>query len=346
MRGIDKRQYLDPYCKLFEQRIQKFPGALPVAITKTNKVLLHYGFLCALKADGERVFAIVADTLLVLHYRDGHTTSFELSTKFQSCLFDCEYISKTNTLLIFDTLICNERATTRLSIEQRIEIANFFLSCIVPRQEQGLDSQNMVESLEPIPTAYKWARVWKIPNGPCVQCKPLYNFHDVVTLWQDRKELPYPCDGIIFTRLLCAYSPFNQNPESVFKWKPNVTIDFLVMRIQDTTHDQQEGYVVDPAVFETSTEQMIVFLHPRNEKRSNYRLFAINDDCDFVCVSRCHLNDDSNLSRCVCEFSWQNSRWALERTRKDKKTPNHLNTVISSFQSILDGITIDDLIKA
>lgn len=341
------------YSKMFEQPIRKFPGALPTTVTQTNKILLHYGFLATLKADGVRCFAIVNDDKLILHCRDGALATFQLQTSFKLCVFDCEYVESSNVLLIFDTLVYCEHNAHRLSLEQRSELANHFLNKVVPKDQQHMYANSIVDvenAVTPIPTSYRAGLTWHIlNNGPKVQNKPWYNFHDAATLWQHRQMVPYATDGVIFGRLLCTYAPFSENPESAFKWKQDVTIDFLMMFIDDPRRDKCE---CDADILEKKEDSersgMQDFLHPKDEWNANYGLFICNERSEFLCVSRIDIHESEKRSfhHKVGEFRWDaNERcWLLERTRDDKQMPNNLITTRSSLHSILDNLSIEDLI--
>lgn len=353
-REVGSENLMQMYSTIFERRIRKFPGALPTTTTQKNKILLHYGFLATLKADGDRCFAIVNNDVLILHRRDGAITTFSLPTSFKLFVFDCEYVVSSNLLLIFDTLIYAEHAAHRLSLEQRSELANHFLSRIVPKDQRHVYANSIVdlpEVVSPIPTSYCAKVTWHIANGgPKVQNKPWYDFHDAAKLWEYRQMVPYATDGVIFNRLLCTYSPFSENPEAAFKWKPTVTIDFCMVVITDPTHDNLEcDRDVVCAVDDADRDHMTDFLHPSDERRANYRLFTCNEHSEFLCVSRIHLHEDTQREhhRKVGEFYWDKTkrRWRLERVRHDKQLPNNFTTTLSSLHSILDNLQIDDLIS-
>ena len=339
------------YTSIFEQkRIRKFPGALPTTVTRKNKILLHYGFLVTLKADGDRCFAIIIEKKLFLHRRDGAITSFDLPTSFALHVFDCEFLEHENLLLIFDTLVYAEHAAYRLSLEQRSELVNHFLTKTVPKDQLRQYSYrhvNIPNLITPIASNYNVGTTWQLSDcGLKIENKPWYNFKDAATLWDNRKMVPYGVDGLIFGRLLCVYSPFSENPESVYKWKPEVTIDFMMI----ATHDnRRENFEVDKDVLSMLNRDrsgMDQLLHPSDEYRTNYKLYTCNERSEFLCVTRCRLQKDENLDRKIGEFRWdkQSRSWHLERIRDDKYLPNNLMTTTSSLESILDDLTVNDII--
>ena len=351
--AVTNDHLMQMYSKLFEQRIRKFPGALPTTITRENKILLHYGYLATLKADGDRCFAIVNNDTLLLHRRDGAVLTFALPTTFKLFVFDCEFVTSSNLLLIFDTLVYCEHPAHRLSLERRSELVNHFLCRVVPKDQRRVYANSIVDlqdNIRPIPTEYSQNVTWHIANGgPKVQNKPWYDFHDAAKLWEHRQMVPYATDGVIFNRLLCTYSPFSENPEAAFKWKPNVTIDFFMIFIPDSKRD---NFACDRDVVhcvnDCDRKHMDDFLHPSDERRANYRLFTCNEQSEFLCVSRIDLDEQTERShhRKVGEFYWQKNkrRWRLERVREDKHLPNNFTTTMSSLHSILDDLSIEDLI--
>lgn len=354
--AVGNEELMQMYTSIFEKRrIRKFPGALPTTVTKKNKILLHYGFLVTLKADGVRCFAIINQNKLHLHRRDGAITTFDLPTTFNLHIFDCEFVESNNLLLIFDTLVYKEHPSYRLSLEQRSELANFFLCKIVPKEQQKIYAHTTVNvdyKIEPIPSNYKTDVTWQLTDcGLKIQNKLWYNFHDAETLWKYRNMVPYATDGLIFGRLLCVYSPFSENPESVFKWKPDITIDFMMFRIRD---QQRQECDIDSEILSlleekgTMRQGMNDLLHPRNESRANYRLFTRNEHGDYLCVTRCNLEEDIQgyNDRKVGEFRWDrhSEQWCLELIRDDKHQPNNLTTTIASLNSILDNLSVLDLI--
>lgn len=348
--SIDVERLFALYTKLFERSIRKFPGTLPVAVTKKNAIHLHYGYLCTLKADGERVFVILVGNVMILHKRDGVTLTFDLSKTFKSCVFDAEYVESANMLLLFDTLVLDEVPAIGLSIEQRVELANYFLSKQTPAQEQRAYAHTFVKTnnIKPIPTSYDWGLTWQLAtNGLKVQVKPLYDFHDAHELWNNNKMLPYACDGLIFTRLLNTYVPFTDEPESVLKWKPVITIDFYLSFIANSRVDR-DHCLVDSAVRDVTLDPLHTFTHPADERHANYKLLVANDKQQFVCASRCVLDEHESASfdQKIAEFRWDAALniWIMHGVRDDKKAPNALTTFLSSCNGIIDNLSAHDLV--
>jgi len=343
-------QLFDPYSKLFDRKIRKFPGALPVTLCRDKLPLLRYGYVVATKADGDRVFVVISRNVMMLHRRDGFVRKISLSCTFEhNYLFDAEYVPKCNQLLLFDTLVFANRATIYMSIEQRVELINFFLLKRTPKEEHSMSHFICSKpDVTPIPTSYQWGLTWTQENL-AIQAKPIYHFKFTVALWKHIRELPYENDGLIFTRLMCGYRPFSEDIDSIFKWKPEHTIDFKIYYRK--SHDDID---VDAIQEEASSKfpslNIDSFLHPSNQREANHVLF-VDHASTKLCVSFCFLpvSENSKFGLChfddkIGEFAWdaEDGVWNLVRMRPDKHEPNQLFSTLSCFESITHNIQIQD----
>ena len=157
-------------------------------------------------------------------------------------------------------------------------------------------------------------------------------------------HLPYESDGLIFTRILCAYTPYTQNKESILKWKPTTTIDFKVCKLKNTYSVQNETLgLIEDCGYLSREKDFEFFLDPKNQRHANYALLSVHNN-DSVRVSCCVL-DTGVEDGCVAEFSWddKHKRWQLRNMRPDKQHPNSFVTVLSSFVSLLDNIQVEEI---
>ena len=282
---LTEEQLLLPLSILLDQKVTKFPGALPVSLDRQNLHTLRYGVVASLKADGERVFCFVTANRLVLMRRNNQFKSIPLLTPFsEEYIFDCEYIRELHLLLIFDTLLFANQPSWRLDYLQRVELALHFLSMCIPASERCVLDQGYVQDPKPLPSAYSYGTTWNM-NGLMVQVKPPYAPDTVKTLWKHRHHVRYACDGIIFSRLWCTYRPFSDTVCSILKWKPCVTLDFVVRFCESnnqpillrlpplSAHASLRSHSTDDSLVAPASA-FNIFSHPSDELRRNVLLEA------------------------------------------------------------------------
>lgn len=338
MEDLSEDQLLVPLSMLFGQKIAKFPGTLPVTIDSDNSQELRHGFVAALKANGTRCYCFVEANKLRLMNRKKQFMTFELEHTFENdYVFDCEYDAQLKMLLLFDTLLFNNRASLREDYLVRIRLACYFLAHVVPKTECKHFPKSIVQNPAPLPMGFDFARCWRTPHF-VVQVKPTYRGEDAATLWHNRHLAHHPSDGIVFTRLWCAYRPFSDPTISVMKWKPHSTIDFLVEKLRPHANRFIPNEVYNP--------QFDLFHHPSNEQDCNVALLVLVDNkllpfsfakLPHALVVLCHTR--------VCEFQWDDTHdiFVWQMIREDKTTPNSLHTAVSCVRSTADNIQIEDL---
>lgn len=328
---------------LFNQKIGKFPGALPTSVNSNNVHLLSKGYVSALKADGERVFCFLSKNKILFLWRDMRYKTLTLPCQFERCfLFDGELLLKQNLFLIFDVLIYDGEVAYRMDHLQRIELANHFICTKTPMEQQFTYANTIVDGIT-LPTNYKWGVTWN--HNPVstlrMQVSPRYAVEDCATLWNRRHELPFACDGIIFTRMWCRYRPFTEDVEAILKWKPCITVDFMVMPLEKRKEEEEKEKA---SLYETCTQVPLDYVTCRDNNNNNTMLLASvnNTMCIF---GYCNL-EEGMLEACksqICEFAWQENAWIWQRLRLDKITPNNVVTVLSCLTSIKDRISIESI---
>ena len=332
---LTEEQLFAPLTALFNQKITKFPGTLPESLDSKNVQILRYGYVCALKADGDRVFCLLEGSKMRMLRRNKQYKTFGLSFDLQTdFIFDAEWIEDLHLLLLFDTLLFANQPCWRLNYTHRLELAKYFLTTMIPDVERHMYESCYIHDPPPLPSKYQHGVTWQSPSFQ-VQVKPVYAPEHVAQLWNNRSLMRYNCDGIIFTRLWCTYRPFCEPTQSVMKWKPCVTIDFYVapLAVKETVKPQI------PSQFEP-------FICPENQSTCNVVLQSVHDGA--LCNFSYALIRKKVLELClgkICEFRWNMdlSAWIVERARLDKTSPNTLVTVFACLQSICDKLEISDI---
>lgn len=326
---------------LFGQKLKKFPGTLPVTIDRENQHELRHGFVASLKADGNRNLCILEGNKMRWMKRDKIVITFELTHTFENDFtFDVEWEPKSKMLLLFDTLLFNNINLIGADYLQRISLASHFLNHIVPQAECKSFPQTVITDPCPIALGSDLARCWKTPFC-VVQVKPPYYGVDAAKLWNARHQMRYRSDGIIFTRLWCTYKPFSDpNSVSIFKWKPQNTIDFRMDKITS------KNRFVPKEVYHSKFD---LFHHPDNESDCNVVL-SVQDDAQTLFPFTFARVPDAIMLLCkgqVCEFMWNDDQniWEFQMVRSDKPGPNYLPTVLSCCRSISQNIQIEELVE-
>jgi hypothetical protein len=366
--NIKSNHILDIFTNLFERRITKFPGTLPVSLSKETLVLLRYGYVFAVKADGDRVFVLIEGNTMIIIPRDLNIRVFSIDIHHENLfVFDCELLEN-GEILIFDTLVFASVPVTKSCISVRYEYARTFLakskkSTIIPIHEldkycipSNFSSRHFIE----IQTVLPEQLVKKLPND--IECltkseiifkkeddtnrhekmpvfkmfaKRIFYFQHVLDVWDRQSLLPYNNDGLIFTRLFQKYTPFRDDKESVIKFKPpdQITCDFLVLASQKVSKTTYISGMPD-LMFTTpsatyKTHNSILLTTPINFYRPIIIAFA--------------NVDDTTIHGKIAEFGFFETEWALHRIRHDKTVPNNIETVIKTIENMFDIINVEDL---
>jgi len=251
--------------------INCFPANLPVSLSKELLPSLLFGYVGTLKADGERELLWIDGTNLYAinrNLRIWHITSELPPLKVRWVLLDTEYVNK-EIFYSFDMLVYDGKNICDWDIYERLHFLQIFL------HEHSL---------------------------PFIQPKPYYNVFDILDIYSQPHTLPI--DGILFVRRLASYQPFRVESNNILKWKPIVTLDFLVRN--------QDGGVE------------LLCLH-----NHEYKVFATEIWPDF------------NLDNVIAECKLEQGHWIFMKTRLDKDKPNTLEVVESSIKNM--DVTFNDL---
>lgn len=337
----------------FETTLTSFPGNLPVSLERKMVEQIAFGYLFTLKADGlERIFIIVLEEGKVFIVNRQLQMTFIGEIKLQCFhdkwfLFDAElvHVDGDNKLLIFDTLIFRSLSVLQEEIATRYELAKFFLAHIVS------DSRP-----EPLNALHEWSihsscefhEVHMVPNWQ-IRVKPLWTHNHLAEVWANQKLAEYPVDGLIFVRRLCSYEPFRCNPDSLIKWKPVHTIDFVLLAFAPDLYPLNLDKTKELLCFRRTEGDALLCL-PGPTKAPVW-LSAIwtqsSTQSPMQSSTQSSMQSKSppnSLLGKIVECAWKNDEWCIQRIRTDKDTANSQETVLRTLASILDHIELQDII--
>ncbi|KAK6341299.1 Dcp1p-Dcp2p decapping enzyme complex alpha subunit [Orbilia brochopaga] len=156
-------------------------------------------------------------------------------------------------------------------------------------------------------------------------------------------NLQHGNDGLIFTAVNAEYR-FGTD-EKILKWKPadensvdfRMNLQFPLLPPEEMDEDEegpQYDWYAKPQVFLSV-----------NTGSGGYQRFAelyIEDD-EWEKLKGMGVELDERIVECAMD---DEKRWRFKRFRNDKKDGNHISVVHSVMESIRDGVTKDDLLKA
>ena len=199
----------------------KFPGNMPVSIHRTLlRTTLPFGYVAAIKADGERIWLFVYPTYVLLLNRAMQATVIAgvFSDVVHFHVFDAERLGAR--ILLFDTLIYDGFRTLMYGYLQRYEYTKLFCAACT-------DHIRIPETVVPVPSRVPYVPVRTVA-GLYLEPKSVYTLDKLPAL----VAMPtrFPCDGLIFMQLNHQYAPFRSHPHSVLKYKArkDITVDFCI----------------------------------------------------------------------------------------------------------------------
>lgn len=206
-------------------KIDRFVAANPVTIQlknvkKTNKYInIHSEYAVTYKADGERNFLIIDDSLYLIN-NNFHIRSLEIKNKtWNGSIFECELVN--NMVFIYDILFHNKK-----------DVRNKSLLGSNSRQSMINDFVKNIESND----------IFKI-QAKEHKTTPVI-FDTINELLSNIPKLDYTTDGLIFTPINDKYPINGGTWEALFKWKPENlnSIDFLIKVVKDKNVDMKLPY--------------------------------------------------------------------------------------------------------
>lgn len=332
------RGFLDVMSQIFNMKITKFPGNLPVSLQIPMLSLLLNGYIFTLKADGERCF--LSFDAKGIRCIDRKLIQRKLSNQIFGqdwYLFDVEIIYKTGQIFIFDCLIFNNKPVVGFEIGIRFELAKKFLNSI-PIKIQILQSKYE------LPSAFKNYKMNIENNGHMkslpftffnIQTKPFYEFKYLSQVYEDYMNHPsLPIDGFIFYRRNAIYTPFRLDPYTVLKWKDTnaCTIDVLVLPADGQLLNIDIHHPLPDNRYIKTSGNVVLSTTPESSTKPFYFSYASFNMDDF---KRClHY---------IVEVCWNGDNWVPMRIRSDKSVPNTMETISLTIQNIHSPISFSHL---
>jgi hypothetical protein len=340
-RGVMMDPWVVETCKvlseLFSMDIQpgKFPGCLPVDVDRTIVSKLALGYVCSLKADGERAFLFLQGNHAWFYHRTGqiqwiHQPLDEEEENGPITLFDVEVIQ--DDIYLFDTLMYKSRNLLRADYLQRVELARKWC------KENGAPKPSISSKTHHrIPSRFPDCTVFL--GTYKVQAKAVFPTHALQHMASEAG--PMAQDGLIFTQLRSAYLPYRTSLVQVLKWKPpsHLTIDVHITTWEPRPMKFPQD-LPDPFRFDSSSTRR----HP------NYVFWVMNDSKTLVPLTTFSGKLPSPLlpggQSNIYETSWNNHDWEVIKRRGDKRVPNALFTVLATLRLVLDPIQHTTLVEA
>ena len=314
--------------------IRSNPATLPTVLTR--ELLLsdvQFGYVCAIKADGDRALLFIIDIGDVKHIflydrknnvtildsslaKKVHISTFLLDVEAANVtLFDVEIIE--NDILIFDALC----------IDNEIIINACYLT------RHGMLTTYCQNQHQPEIEIPKSVMYWRTGRDyfyimdRIVMPKPIFPTSELNELWSQ-----YPrSEGIIFTKLQTRYTPFRYSLQNTLKWKKpkRISIDFL---ISSKSQGVISTIMDDKLTIYTSSTEGNVSLSVLADKKRN------------ITLCRGHVTQPERYDGTIGEFVFRNGVWRMIGLRTDKTTPNSLETALSTLGTLVDPVTIQELI--
>jgi hypothetical protein len=268
-------------------------------------------------------------------------------------LFDAELLED-GRLLLFDVLVFNGRSTCESDVRVRFELCRKFMACS-PQVQSPFKCEKKITMFPSNVTTHDPSQHCYIPNLSIIQsfskrtakppptlkyflsAKPFFLTSDTQRLWAQRKELfSYQVDGLVFVKLRETYRPFRSSMTNFLKWKPEITIDFLILRrcAGDILSDVRD-LPCDSSDFKCRYDgpSMSLALLTTPLSSTNAVIFSFAD----------MGNRPSSIIQQIWECAlYPGIGWVLQRHRADKTNPNQIRTVVSTMQDIADPVLITD----
>tara|TARA_B100000780_G_scaffold250841_5_gene197185 strand:- start:1176 stop:3908 length:2733 start_codon:yes stop_codon:yes gene_type:complete len=347
----ESQNVLSRYYKLIgiksNNSFNKFISANPVSLSKVNliktpsivNILKNYAV--TYKADGQKHFLFYIDNKSYLIDTNLNIKGVDIIFyNTNNTLIEGEYISDKNLFLMYDILFHNGEDVRKrhLNLPSKEKIKkDRQLSRIELIQSLYKNSEQTDLTIEVKP--YKYGNNEKI-------------FEEAKKLWDDRTELKYYVDGLIFTPITEHYPPRGGTWKYLFKWKPSElnSIDFLVRFNKDmngkdivtplfTSDENSEKTVKNYKTltlfvgknddkFNKETKKWIKKLiasefNPNDDdKNSIAKLFTSNNNkiytSDILTGETDEIKDDTIVEFAYDKYADEDFRWKPIRVRYDK----------------------------
>ncbi|ODV90633.1 hypothetical protein CANCADRAFT_108935 [Tortispora caseinolytica NRRL Y-17796] len=334
--------------QLLDRRSYDFPGAQPVSFASHHikDELCSYDYYVCEKTNGVRLLLFITQIegseviYLITRSNDYYglqnaihfpasTTNFNDS--HINTLIDGELVydrkpdgTRDTVFLMFDCLVCQSKNLCNRTLDSRLGYLQNFI----------YEPFRTLCDKFPEDTAQFPFKVEMKHMSPAYSLEKMFNIV--------MPTLRHETDGLIFT---CRETPyqFGTDPK-ILKWKPEKenSIDFLLtitfpIYVDSETTAQYTDYDSKPActlsVWTSSSEKQ-------------YEVFGEMQLSDQEWEELKSLKEP--LNRRVVECYWEAAlgQWRFLRFRDDKTKPNFIDIAKSTFESIQDNVTQEDLLAA
>lgn len=344
--------------------IRKFPGCLPVSLSREMAKALPFGYVFSPKADGVRAFMVVDDKLnAFLLFRDNttqlinvvkndleHNSPDAVVNRFLTnrglvglSVFDIELFDGTKKQIsIFDAIMVRSKPVVALSHHVRLAMAYKFVEDYESKTEEESTSVLAFGWSHPELGPYMMPRVKNpgvvmVIGNYDVGVKAFFVFqHAAKALPLLARYQTHGTDGFIFQRLFVKYTTFRNSLSSVLKWKPltHITIDFRVTSHPPGNKQLDKLFGASNVYTTDSTGNVVLSVTPLSVAKE-------------LCPCRGTIRGEEVLQyvNTICEFSWdQEARtWKFVMPRPKKKSPNKPATVVATMKNLDEAIDVNEL---
>ena len=350
--GADLWDLRNRVAQLLDRSNTGFPGAQPVSFAARHKLELQKQdyFVCE-KSDGVRCLMFLTNgpnmqeaTFLIdrkndyylvpgLHFPKSaenpepfHTDTILDGELVNDTVVDPELGHRTQLMyLVFDCLVLNGDRLMHQTLDKRI---GHFTEFVYNPYKKLYDK--FPGDREHLPFLVDW--------------KMMERGYGIEKMFKETlPKLPHGNDGLIFT---CRTTPYQFGTDQhILKWKPaeensvdfRMTLDFPMVE-PDTDDEDQTPY---PDY--TALPQVKLNVHggDRDGDIPYGAMYLDNVRWEELKALKEPLND-----RIVECYLMDSNIWRFLRFRDDKKEANHISTVESVMESILDKVSEEDLIEA
>ena len=335
----DKKELLDQYASLIQQKYAKFIGPLPHTISKAEfeTGILSCNYSVTDKADGLRklLFINSQGKSLLIGRANGNaliTGSIYVGTIGQkNTVYDgelIELIPGKYEYHIFDCVYSNGDDVRNLDLISRLKLVN-------TTKSPGSSSSSSIK------------RSPKFKSSIGLYKKKFYvndnesMYTHAYKLWENKGNKPYTLDGLIFTPIYTNY--YN---DSIYKWKPVDTFDFYIVKTSGNT--SHETWTLNIAGFDKRNNYAHYTFRGFDGRgtfsyKKQGRHMTIKSLIPFqygtVRIENSLASRFKNNTVIEFKFSTQQSKFIPLQTREDKKFANGILAVNDAYTSLMNPIT-------
>ena len=333
------KQLIRDYCNLLQinPRFPKFIGPLPFTLTKDifESGKLSCGYSVTEKADGDRKLLFVGKNglcLLISRPKDKDLEYQHVGTipELENSIFDGEFID--NKMYLFDSIVFKNKDIRELPLDHRLAIFSKFPT------EIKCNIKIVFKTFYFAQEGY----IVKIENGLKTEVFDDSNIYSISEhIWKNKSSFPYKLDGLIYTPILANY--YNSN---IFKWKDSNTIDFFVIKIEETTWqlqiaglDLNNNYVHIP-FNGLNNDGMFSLRKGRNIETIENLIWKSDSPLRTGIINVSKTISKNFKTHTVVEFKFYGGKFIPIRSRFDKKYANNIRAINDVWESIINSLTI------